>query len=78
MLKLADLLAAVDAVVISLPPDDASFGFDYPRYRELLARHAIPHTVVRSDPASGVTAADRERIRSLVGSASTRREAARG
>ena len=29
--KLDGLLGAVDAVVVSLPPDDASFGWDYPR-----------------------------------------------
>ncbi len=78
MRRLADLLVGVDAVAIWLPSDDASFGFDYPRYRDLLAQHEIPHTVVRGDPAGGVTAADRERIRSLVGSARARPEAARG
>jgi hypothetical protein len=74
--KLAALLDGVDAVAISLPHDDASFGFDYPRYRDLLARHAIPHAVVRGNAAGGVPPADRERIRSLVDGA--RREAARG
>jgi hypothetical protein len=69
MPKLDALLAAVDAVVISLPPDDASFGWDYPRTRELLARHSIPHAVLTGDPAVGTMAADGERIRSLLGSA---------
>jgi hypothetical protein len=78
MRKLDQALAGVDAVVISLPPDDASFGWDYPRYRELLARHAIPHAVVRGDPVCGVTAVDRERIRSLVRNARARPEAGRG
>ncbi len=78
MRRLAGLLVDVDAVVISLPPDDASFGFDYPRYRGLLAQHEIQHTVVRGDPAGGVTAADREHIRALVGCARARPEAARG
>lgn len=78
MQRLSALLAGVDAVAISLPPDDASFGFDYPRYHDLLARHAIPHAVVRGDPAGGVKPADRERIRSLVDGARARREAARG
>jgi hypothetical protein len=68
------LLAAADAVVISLPPDDASFGWDYPRTRELLARRSIPHTVLAGDPAGGATAADRERIRSLLGTARTSRD----
>jgi hypothetical protein len=78
MQRIDAALAAVDAVVISLPPDDASFGWDYPRYRQLLARHAIPHAVVHGDPTDGVTAADRERVRSLLGGARVRPEATRG
>ena len=61
-----------DAVVVSLPPDDASFGFDYPRIRELLARRALAHTVVSGDPAAGTTAADRERIRTMLRAVSSR------
>jgi benzoyl-CoA reductase/2-hydroxyglutaryl-CoA dehydratase subunit BcrC/BadD/HgdB len=75
MRKLEDALGAADAVVLSLPPHDASFGWDYPRIRELLARRAIPHIVLTGDPAFGVAAADRERIRSLLGSAPSRPEA---
>jgi hypothetical protein len=69
MHKLDALLAAVDAVAISLPPDDATFGWDYPRARDLLARYSIPHAVLTGDPAVGAMAADGERIRSLLGSA---------
>ena len=76
--KLADELRPVDAVVVSLPPDDASFGWDYPRIRELLARRAIPHTVLGGDPACAPTAADRERIRTLLRQARTEREASCG
>jgi benzoyl-CoA reductase/2-hydroxyglutaryl-CoA dehydratase subunit BcrC/BadD/HgdB len=75
MRRLDDLLAAVDAVVISLPPDDASFGWDNPRIRERLARRSIPHMVLAGDPAYDATAADRERIRSLVGVARASRKA---
>jgi hypothetical protein len=78
MHKLDDLLGAAEAVVLSQPPDDASFGWDYPRVRDLLARHSIPHTVLSGDPALGATAADRERICSLVASASARPEVHRG
>jgi benzoyl-CoA reductase/2-hydroxyglutaryl-CoA dehydratase subunit BcrC/BadD/HgdB len=74
MHRLDDLASAVDAVVISLPPDDASFGWDYPRARELLARRSIPHTVLTGDPAIGTTAADGERIRSLLAGARSKRE----
>lgn len=75
MRKLDDVVATVAAVVISLPPDDATFGWDYPRVRELLAGHSIPHTVITGDPAIGATAADRERIRLLLSNARARREA---
>jgi benzoyl-CoA reductase/2-hydroxyglutaryl-CoA dehydratase subunit BcrC/BadD/HgdB len=75
MRRLEQLLADADAVVISLPPDDASYGWDYPRVRELLARHAIPHTVLAGDPAFDATTADRERIRQLLGTARAPREA---
>jgi benzoyl-CoA reductase/2-hydroxyglutaryl-CoA dehydratase subunit BcrC/BadD/HgdB len=75
--KLAGALEHIDAVIISLPPDDASFGFDYPRLRELLARRGVAHTVVTADPAAGATAADRERIRTTLRAAFSR-EARRG
>jgi benzoyl-CoA reductase/2-hydroxyglutaryl-CoA dehydratase subunit BcrC/BadD/HgdB len=74
MHKLDDLLGAAEAVVLSQPQDDASFGWDYPRVRERLARHSIPHAVLNGDPAIGATAADRERIRSLLATAPTRPE----
>jgi benzoyl-CoA reductase/2-hydroxyglutaryl-CoA dehydratase subunit BcrC/BadD/HgdB len=66
MRKLEGALEHVDAVILSLPPDDASFGFDYPRVRELLASRGIAHTVVGGDLAVGATAADRERIRTML------------
>ncbi|HJR71200.1 MAG TPA: hypothetical protein VKA43_14250 [Gammaproteobacteria bacterium] len=76
MRRYDDALGTVAAVVISLPSDDESFGWDYPRVRERLARHAIPHAVLRGEPALDVTATDRERIRTLLGAmpASARRE----
>lgn len=78
MRRLGDLLHGVAAVVVSLPPDDASFGWDYPRVRELLAARSIPHAVLRGDPACNPTAADLERIRTLLGDSSAAREARRG
>jgi hypothetical protein len=74
MRKLEEALGAAQAVVFSLPPEDASFGWDYPRAREVLARHPIPHSVLTGDPAFGATSAERERIRSLLDGAPTRRE----
>ena len=52
MRRMEKSLAGIDAVVVSLPPDDASFGWDYPRLRELFARRSVPHAVLHSDPAS--------------------------
>jgi benzoyl-CoA reductase/2-hydroxyglutaryl-CoA dehydratase subunit BcrC/BadD/HgdB len=75
MRKLDEALGAVDAVVISLPPDDATFGWDYPRVRERLAHRSIPHAVLAGDPAFGATTADRERIRALLRAVLTPREA---
>ena len=74
MHTLDSLLGAVETVVVSQPPDDASFGWDYPRVRELLARRSLAHAVLGGDPALGATAADRARIRSLLGSVATRPE----
>ena len=73
--KLDDALDGVAAVVISLPPDDASFGWDYPRVRERLTRRYLAHAVLAGDPALGATAADRERIRTLLRAVAERREA---
>jgi benzoyl-CoA reductase/2-hydroxyglutaryl-CoA dehydratase subunit BcrC/BadD/HgdB len=78
MRKLSELLGRAEAVALSLPPDDASFGWDYPRIRELLAQRSIPHAVLTGDAACGATAVDRERIRSLLGTARTRRKIRRG
>jgi hypothetical protein len=75
MRRLDEALRAVAAVAISLPPEDTSFGWDYPRVRELLARHGVPHAVLEGDPVLEATAADRERIRALLRAAPARREA---
>ncbi len=72
--RLGDVLGAAQAAVVSLPPDDASFGWDYPRLRALLARHAIPHTVLTGDPALDMTAVDRKRITALLAPASAQRD----
>jgi hypothetical protein len=78
MRKLEEMLHRVAAVLISLPPDDASFGWDYPRVRELLAARSIPHGVLGGDPACGATAEDQKRIRALLASARDRREVSCG
>ncbi len=78
MQQIGDTLGGADAVLTSLPPDDASFGWDYPRLRTLLAHRSIPHAVLESDPVFGPTPADRERIRALLGTVRRPREARRG
>jgi benzoyl-CoA reductase/2-hydroxyglutaryl-CoA dehydratase subunit BcrC/BadD/HgdB len=70
--RLDDALGTVTAAIVSLPPDDASFGWDYPRIRELLARRAVPHAVLTGDPAFGATAAERARIRTVLRAAPAR------
>jgi len=73
--QIEDAIAPVDAVVVSLPPDDACFGFDYPRLRELAARRSIPHTIVKGEPALPATSADLERIATLLAGVAGRGEA---
>ncbi len=46
------MLDEVDAVVVSLPPDDAVFGWDYPALRDVLKARRIPHVCLRGDPVS--------------------------
>jgi benzoyl-CoA reductase/2-hydroxyglutaryl-CoA dehydratase subunit BcrC/BadD/HgdB len=60
-------LPGVDVAVISLPRDDATFGWDYPRLRRLLERRSLPHAVLDGDPARPVAVPDLERIAGLVG-----------
>jgi benzoyl-CoA reductase/2-hydroxyglutaryl-CoA dehydratase subunit BcrC/BadD/HgdB len=78
MHKLDAALGSARAVVISLPQDDASFGWDYPRLRELLARRSIPHTVIDGDPAFGAAASDRARIATMLERARVPREVCSG
>jgi benzoyl-CoA reductase/2-hydroxyglutaryl-CoA dehydratase subunit BcrC/BadD/HgdB len=73
-----DLLTSVDAVVISLPPDDASFGWDYPRLRQLLEQRALPHVVLEHEPAGELPPVERGRVEALLGGAAARRRARHG
>jgi len=67
--RIERVLPDVDAVAISLPSDDASFGWDYPRLRRLLDRRSVPHAVLDGDPCRPIAASDLERIAALVGAA---------
>ena len=75
--RIERVLRDIDAVVISLPRDDASFGWDYPRLRRLLERRSVPHVVLDGDPRRPISASDLGRIAALVG-ASTRPEGRHG
>jgi hypothetical protein len=62
----ARMLDEVDAVVVSLPPDDAVFGWDYPALRDLLAARGMPHACLRGDPYEEPAAADHARLAEMV------------
>jgi benzoyl-CoA reductase/2-hydroxyglutaryl-CoA dehydratase subunit BcrC/BadD/HgdB len=72
------MLADVDAVVVSLPPDDAVFGWGYPALRDLLETRGIPHVCLRGDQHEPPTAADQARLDAMVAEASRLQEATRG
>jgi hypothetical protein len=75
--RIESALPGVDVVVVSLPRDDASFGWDYPRLRRLLEQRSVPHMVLDGDPRRPIAASDLRRLAALVG-ASARAEARRG
>ena len=72
------MLNEVDAVVVSLPPDDAVFGWDYPALRAMLQARRIPHACLRCDPYERPTAADHAALDAMVSAASRRQEARHG
>jgi hypothetical protein len=71
-------LDEVDAVVVSLPPDDAAFGWDYPALRDVLNARRIPHVCVRCDPYERPTPADHAALDAMVSAASRQLEARHG
>jgi hypothetical protein len=72
------MLDDIDAVVVSLPPDDAVFGWDYPALRDLLQARGVPHACLRSDPCDAPSAADHAALAALVAAASPRQETRHG
>jgi benzoyl-CoA reductase/2-hydroxyglutaryl-CoA dehydratase subunit BcrC/BadD/HgdB len=68
----------IDLVVVSLPPEDAVFGWDYPKLRERLHARGIPHVCVFGDPHQPLSAADDARLAAAVASAPGLQEARRG
>jgi hypothetical protein len=71
-------LDEVDAVVVSLPPDDAVFGWDYPALRDVLNARRIPHVCLRCDPYERPTPADHAALDARVSAASRLQEARHG
>ena len=71
-------LDEVDAVVVSLPPDDAVFGWDYPALRDVLNARRIPHVCLRCDPYERPTPADHAALNAMVSAASRLQEARHG
>lgn len=71
------ILDEIDAVVVSLPPDDAVFGWDYPALRDVLNVRRIPHVCLRCDPYEP-TAADHAAIDAMVTAASRQQEMRHG
>jgi len=74
----ARALAGVDAVVVSLPPDDAVFGWDYPNLCRQLQALDVPHVCLTHDPYDPVPPVDQERLAALVDAAAPRLEARGG
>ena len=72
------MLDEVDAVVVSLPPDDAVFGWDYPALRVLLQTRGIPHVCLRGDPYHAPTSEEHAQLDAMVSAASTLQEARHG
>ena len=74
----AHALTSVDAVVVSLPPDDAVFGWDYPWLREQLQARGVPYICLAHDPCQPIPSADDERLAGLVRAGTSSLEARRG
>ena len=72
--SIAPLVDEVDAVVVSLPPDDAVCGWDYPALRGLLATKGIPHICLRGDPCRLMSPEDSEELDKLTNAPFARSE----
>jgi benzoyl-CoA reductase/2-hydroxyglutaryl-CoA dehydratase subunit BcrC/BadD/HgdB len=75
---LQTMLDDVDAVVVSLPPDDAVFGWDYPALRDALQARRLPHVCLRGDPYETPTLAEHAALDAMVSAASRMQETRHG
>ena len=72
------MLDDVDAVVVSLPPEDAVFGWDYPALRNVLQARRIPHVCLRGDQYQPLSPDEHAQLEGMVSAASTLQEARHG
>jgi benzoyl-CoA reductase/2-hydroxyglutaryl-CoA dehydratase subunit BcrC/BadD/HgdB len=72
------MLDEVDAVVVSLPPDDAVFGWDYPVLLDMLQARGVPHVCLRGDQYDEPTPQEHAQLDAMVSAASMRQEARHG
>jgi benzoyl-CoA reductase/2-hydroxyglutaryl-CoA dehydratase subunit BcrC/BadD/HgdB len=72
------MLDDVDAVVVSLPPEDAVFGWEYPALRDLLHARGLPHMCLRGDQHHAPAAAEHAQLDAMVAAASRLQEARHG
>lgn len=71
-------IQTVDAVVVSLPPDDGVFGWDYPWLRDQLRQQGIPHVRVTGGVDSAMSDADQDTLAALIRDTALRPEVHRG
>jgi benzoyl-CoA reductase/2-hydroxyglutaryl-CoA dehydratase subunit BcrC/BadD/HgdB len=76
--QIEQMLDDVDAVVVSLPPDDAVFGWDYPALRDTLNARGLPHVCLRGDPYQAPTLEEQAQLDAMVAAASRPQEARHG
>ena len=76
--QIEHLLDDVDAVVVSLPPDDAVFGWDYPALRDRLQARGVLHVCLRGDQYQAPTLDEHARLDKMVAAASKLQEARHG
>lgn len=74
----AQMLDDVDAVVVSLPPEDAVFGWDYPALRDMLHARGLPHVCLRGESYQGPTPQEHAELDAMVAAASRLQEARHG
>jgi len=75
---IGQMLDDVDAVVVSLPPEDAVFGWDYPALRDVLHARGLPHVCLRGDQYQTPTPEEHAELDAMVAAAARLQEARHG